>query len=79
MVTRVGVDDTSDQPVHARTTYEHRAVIWGARHADVLSERPDGDLVLDVSRFHHLVTSEATEHFPYTWKGVGDHVPQKVW
>jgi len=69
LVTLVGVDDTSYQPVHARKTYEHGAVVWGARHADVLSERPDGDLVVDVSRFHDLVAVEASEHFPYAWKG----------
>lgn len=68
LITLVGVDDTSYQPVHARHTYEHHRVVWGARHADVLSERPDGDLVLDVGRFHHLVEAEATEAFPYAWK-----------
>ena len=64
--------DQTGQEKHlcaARKTYEHRALVWGARHADVLSERPDGDLVVDVSRFHDLVAVEASEHFPYAWKG----------
>lgn len=69
LVTLVGTDDTSYQPVHARHTYEHSAVVWGARHADVLTERPDGDLVLDVRRFHDLTATAATEAFPYAWKG----------
>jgi inward rectifier potassium channel len=68
MVTLVGVDDTSYQPVHARQNYEHGELVWGARHADVLSEDPAGDLVLDVSRFHDLVPTEATHDFPYVWK-----------
>ncbi len=68
LVSLVGVDDTSYQPVHARKTYEHGHVAWGARHADVLSERDDGHLVLDVSRFHDLTVSDPTDDFPYVWK-----------
>ena len=68
IVSLVGVDDTSLQPVHARRTYEHHEVVWGARHADVLSEDPDGSLVLDASRFHALEPTEATEAFPYSWR-----------
>ena len=71
LVTLVGVDDTSFQPVHGRRTYEHMEVVWGARHADVLAETPTGDLVLDVGKFHELVGTEATEGFPHAWKGPG--------
>ncbi len=67
LVTLVGTDDTSYQPVHARRSYEHSAVAWGARHADVLSETDAGDLVLDVRRFHDLVPTDAIEGFPYQW------------
>ena len=67
MVTLVGTDDTSYQPVHARRSYEHSALAWGARHADVLSETDAGDLVLDVRRFHDLVPTDAIEGFPYRW------------
>ncbi len=69
MVSLIGVDDTSYQPVHARRNYEHTQVAWGARHSDVLSEREDGHLVLDVRRFHELTPTDATEEFPYEWKG----------
>jgi inward rectifier potassium channel len=65
MATLSGTDDTSYQPVHARREYEHFEVLWGARHADILSERPDGDLVLDISRFHEVVPTERTGTFPY--------------
>ncbi|HEY5242983.1 MAG TPA: ion channel, partial [Polyangiaceae bacterium] len=44
----VGTDDTSLQPVHARRTYVDKEILWGARHADVLSEDKDGRLVLDI-------------------------------
>ncbi|MFO0628040.1 MAG: ion channel [Polyangiales bacterium] len=67
MVSLVGVDDTSYQPVHARTIYEAHQVLFGARHADVLSETPEGDVVLDVRRFDEVVGTAATEDFPYAW------------
>lgn len=61
----VGTDDTSLQPVHARHTYAAADILWGARHADVLSEREDGQLVLDLGKFHDTVATEATEEFPF--------------
>jgi inward rectifier potassium channel len=65
LVTLSGTDDTSYQPIHARHEYEHMDILWGARHADVLSETPDGNLVFDVRRFHDVVPTEATPDFPY--------------
>jgi inward rectifier potassium channel len=51
----VGVDDTSLQPVHARYTWFAGSVVWDARMADVLSETPEGDMVLDLRNFHEVV------------------------
>lgn len=65
LVTVVGVDDTSLQPVHARHRYEHQDMVWGARHADILHERPDGSLFVDMRKFHELLPTEPTEVFPY--------------
>jgi inward rectifier potassium channel len=65
LVTVVGIDDTSLQPVHARARYVDREVVWGARHADVLSEDRDGNIVLDVRRFDDIEPTEPTESFPY--------------
>jgi inward rectifier potassium channel len=53
----VGIDDTSLQPIHAMHTWYADSVAWGARLADVLSETPDGDMVLDLRRFHDVVPS----------------------
>jgi inward rectifier potassium channel len=50
----VGVDDTSLQPVHARHTWFAGSVIWNARLADVLSETPEGDMLLDLRNFHEV-------------------------
>jgi len=61
----VGTDDTSLQPVHARRTYVDKEILWGARHADVLSEDKDGRLVLDIREFHNVTATEPIDGFPY--------------
>src|SRR5579863_1531502 len=45
VATLVGVDDTSLQPVHARKRYSGPEIVWGARHADVLSEDDQGNMI----------------------------------
>jgi inward rectifier potassium channel len=65
IVSLAGTDDTSYQPVHARHEYEHTDILWGVRHADILSETPEGNLVLNLHRFHDVVPTEATPAFPY--------------
>lgn len=65
IVTLVGVDETSLQPVHARKVYEHDAIVWGARHVDILVEDVDGNLTLDLNRFHDLGSTVPTPDFPY--------------
>jgi inward rectifier potassium channel len=61
----VGTDDTSLQPVHGRHRYLDRDVIWGARHVDILSEGDDGQILMDVRRFHEIKPTEPTPEFPY--------------
>jgi inward rectifier potassium channel len=61
----VGTDDTSLQPVHGRHRYLAKDIAWGARPADILSEKPDGTIQLDLRRFHEVIPTEPTEAFPY--------------
>ncbi len=68
LVTVVGTDETSLQPVHARHRYELKDVLWGARLADILRELPDGRIELDLRKFHETTPTEATEEFPYPAK-----------
>jgi len=65
ILTVVGIDETSAQNLHARHTYGHEQIRWGARHADMLSERPDGRLQLDMREFHRVVPTAPTPAFPY--------------
>jgi inward rectifier potassium channel len=63
-LTLSGVDETSGQVMHAGHTYLDKMVRWGARHADMLSERPDG-FVLDLTRFDEVIPTTPTDAFPY--------------
>jgi inward rectifier potassium channel len=65
ILTVVGIDEASAQNIHARHTYEHDRIRWGARHADMLSERPDGSLQLDMREFHRVVPTARTPTFPF--------------
>jgi inward rectifier potassium channel len=60
-----GTDETSLQPVHAQHTWIHSSIVWGTQLADVLSETPEGDVVLDLRRFHDLAPAERIPGFPY--------------
>lgn len=64
-VTVSGIDETSMQNVFGRKTYEMRDVVWGAKLVDVLSEAPNGDLVLDIRKFHDIERTAPTASFPY--------------
>jgi len=65
VVSVVGIDDTSMQPVHARHRYYQNEIVWGARHADILSEQPDGTLIVDMRLFHKIVPTAPLADFPY--------------
>jgi hypothetical protein len=40
-------------------------MLWGARHADILSEADNGDLILDLDKFHDTEPTRPTADFPY--------------
>ncbi|HEY1584694.1 MAG TPA: ATP-sensitive inward rectifier potassium channel 10, partial [Polyangia bacterium] len=65
VLTLSGTDELSVQKLHAQTRYEAKEIRWGARHADMLSERPDGKLRIDMTQFHVLVPTKPTDEFPY--------------
>jgi inward rectifier potassium channel len=61
----VGLDETSSQTLHAQAHYDHTQIAWGARHADLLSELPDGRLRVDLTQFHKLLPTAPLPDFPY--------------
>ena len=64
MLTLSGIDETSGQTLHARHLYTDQQVTWGARYADMLSERQDGGLVLNMNVFHDLDPDRGDAVFP---------------
>lgn len=54
MVTVVGTDDTTLQPVFAGARYRAQEIAFGMRPADVITELPDGRVRIDLGRFHHV-------------------------
>jgi inward rectifier potassium channel len=68
VVSVTGTDETSLQPVHAQHRYTDKDVLWGARHADILTEHADGTIVLDLTKFHDTQPTRATPEFPYGLK-----------
>jgi inward rectifier potassium channel len=61
----VGLDDTSMQTVHATHRYFTHQILWGRRFADIVSEAPDGDIILDLRKFQDTEPSAPTPTFPY--------------
>jgi len=65
ILTILGIEEASAQNIHARYRYTSDQLRWGARHADMLSERPDGKMQLDMAQFHRVVATAPTPSFPY--------------
>lgn len=65
LLTLVGTDDTSLTPVHAQKQYLHGDLHWGARFSDILTEEPNGDVTLDLRRFHDVEPTAPSPGFPY--------------
>jgi inward rectifier potassium channel len=61
----IGLDDATMQMVHGGHRYFARQILWGHRMADVLSETPDGHLLLDLRKFHDVEPTDPTADFPY--------------
>jgi inward rectifier potassium channel len=61
----IGTDDITMQMVHASHRYFAKDILWGARPADVLTETPDGHLLLDLRKFHDVEPTAPTPDFPY--------------
>jgi inward rectifier potassium channel len=65
VVTLTGLDETSGQMVHGRFNYQSGDIVFGSRHADMLSDISATMMQLDVSQFDMLVPTVRTESFPY--------------
>jgi inward rectifier potassium channel len=58
VVSVVGLDETFAQTIHARHPFKASEIIWGARFADVLRLRPNGDLEVDYAHIDDVIMVE---------------------
>ena len=56
LLTVAGMDETSAQRVHARTSYVPDEIVWGRQFADIITppEEEGGRWTIDYSRFHDV-------------------------
>ena len=55
IVSVMGLDDTTLQTVHARSSYGAADVLWGGRFADIFVDHPDGRRTVDLARIHDVL------------------------
>ncbi len=48
------VDETFSQTVHARSSYRHHEVVWGARFSDMFIDTGDGRAGVDLGKIHDV-------------------------
>jgi inward rectifier potassium channel len=65
VLTQVGTDDASGQSVHARARYFAGDILFGHRHADMLSDLSPTKMRLDLKFFDVLEPTKPTENFPW--------------
>ena len=56
--TLTGHDSTYAQTIHSRNVYYPEDLAFGARLVDVISDLPDGRLMVDYDHFHDVVADE---------------------
>ena len=55
VVSLTGIDETFSQTVYARYYYDAEDVIWGARLSDILERKPEGEFLLDFTRYDQVL------------------------
>jgi inward rectifier potassium channel len=53
VVSLIGIDDSTSATVHSQFSYIADEIRWNTRLVDIISRTPEGQLVVDYTRFHH--------------------------
>jgi inward rectifier potassium channel len=53
-----GLDDISEQQLHARRSYSSDDIRWQQRYVDIMSTGPDGRLIIDYGKFHDVTPDQ---------------------
>lgn len=59
VITATGLDETTAQMVHARTSYLAHEILWNRRFADMIGYTEDGHRAIDYRRFHETEAARA--------------------
>jgi inward rectifier potassium channel len=60
LILLTGMDETFSQMVHSRSSYKAHEVVWSARFQSLYdSDRPIGNLSIDISRLHDIESVES--------------------
>jgi inward rectifier potassium channel len=55
LITLTGIDETVSQTVHARHSFNASQLLWNMHFVDIISVTPQGQRVMDYTRFHEVV------------------------
>ncbi len=58
VITLTGIDETVSQTIHARHSFVTAEIIWNMRFVDIILIKPDGNRVVDYTRFHEVKAVE---------------------
>jgi len=60
LILLIGLDETSSQTVHTRSSYKADEVLWDAKFVDMYRPPEDGLLSVDLSKLHDVETTDNT-------------------
>jgi inward rectifier potassium channel len=58
LILLTAIDETFAQTVHARSSYKHHEVVWGAKFRDMFLPSDDGMISIDMRRLHEIERNE---------------------
>ncbi len=61
------IDDTSSQPVHARSSYKWQDVVWDAQFCDMYRTTRDGRMSVDLRRLHDIEETQIRQQRQTVW------------
>ncbi len=61
------IDDTSSQPVHARSSYKWQEVVWNAQFSDMYRTTRDGRMSVDLRRLHDIDETQIRRQRQTVW------------
>lgn len=61
------IDDTSSQPVHARSSYKWQEVVWDAQFRDMHRTTRDGRMSIDLRRLHDIEETTIRKQRQTVW------------